>query len=340
LSIIETNKLTKVFKGDVRAVDSIDFEVKEGEIFGFLGPNGAGKTTTIKMLNTLIAPTSGTAKVAGYDIVKQAADVRTSIGYVAQDVGVDEHSTGKENLTLYGHFYRLDKATIKQRIAEIFELVDLVGYENKMVKTYSGGMRKRLDLAMGLIHNPKLVFMDEPTTGLDPQTRVKIWEYIRKMTKELGITIFLTTHYLEEADQLCNRVAIIDLGKIIATGTPSQLKSSIGGDVINLSPCKGNEEACSLFMTDTQKALENESFVQRIQPAEEELAVYVDNAKTAVPIIMRILAEKGIEVETLAISRPSLDDVFLKYTGKTIRHEEGQASSFSDIARRSERRKS
>jgi len=340
LSIIETNKLTKVFKGDVRAVDSIDFEVKEGEIFGFLGPNGAGKTTTIKMLNTLIAPTSGTAKVAGYDIVKQAADVRTSIGYVAQDVGVDEHSTGKENLTLYGHFYRLDKATIKQRIAEIFELVDLVGYENKMVKTYSGGMRKRLDLAMGLIHNPKLVFMDEPTTGLDPQTRVKIWEYIRKITKELGITIFLTTHYLEEADQLCNRVAIIDLGKIVTSGTPAELKRSIGGDVINLSPCKGDEAACTEFMDNTQKVLTSESFVQRIQPAEEELAVYVDNAKTAAPAIMRILADKGIEVETLAISHPSLDDVFLKYTGKTIRHQEGQASSFTDIARRSERRKS
>ncbi|MBT3363153.1 MAG: ATP-binding cassette domain-containing protein [Chloroflexi bacterium] len=339
LSIIETDKLTKVFKGDVRAVDGIDFEVKEGEIFGFLGPNGAGKTTTIKMLNTLIPPTSGSAKVAGYDIVKQPSDVRTSIGYVAQDVGVDEHSTGRENLTLYGHFYRLDKATIKQRIAEIFKLVDLEGYEDKMAKTYSGGMRKRLDLAMGLIHNPKLVFMDEPTTGLDPQTRSKIWEYIRKMTKELGITIFLTTHYLEEADQLCNRVAIIDLGKIITTGTPSELKSSIGGDVINLSPGKGDEEARSQFMTNTQKVLEGESFVQRTQPAEEELAVYVDNAKTATPAIMRILAEKGIDVETLSISRPSLDDVFLKYTGKTIRHQEGKETSFTDIARRSERNK-
>ncbi|MFC1951086.1 ATP-binding cassette domain-containing protein [Chloroflexota bacterium] len=340
MSIIETDKLTKVFKGDIRAVDGIDFEVKEGEVFGFLGPNGAGKTTTIKMLNTLIAPTSGSAKVAGYDIEKQAADVRTSIGYVAQDVGVDEHSTGKENLTLYGHYYRLDKATIKQRITEIFELVDLVGYEKKMVKTYSGGMRKRLDLAMGLIHNPRLVFMDEPTTGLDPQTRSKIWEYIRKMTKELGITIFLTTHYLEEADQLCNRVAIIDLGKIIATGTPAELKSSIGGDVITLSPCKGDEATCSQFMDDTQKVLQGEPFVQRMQPAEEELAVYVDNAKTAAPAIMRILAEKRIDVETLAISHPSLDDVFLKYTGKTIRHQEGQASSFTDISRRSERRKS
>lgn len=337
MPIIKTHELTKVFKGGVRAVDGIDFEVEKAEVFGFLGPNGAGKTTTIKMLNTLIAPTSGTAEVDGLDIVKKAADVRKVIGYVAQDVGVDEHSTGKENLTLYGHYYRLDKATIKQRINEIFELVDLVGYENKMVKTYSGGMRKRLDLAMGLIHNPKLVFMDEPTTGLDPQTRVRIWEYIKKLTGEMGITIFLTTHYLEEADQLCSRVAIIDLGKIIATGTPSELKRSIGGEVITLSPSRGDEAACAQFISGTQAVLKGESFVQRMQPAEEELAVYVDNAKTAVPDIMRILSNNGIEVETLSISRPSLDDVFLKYTGKTIRHQEGQASSFTDIARRSER---
>ena len=220
--MIETDKLTKVFKGNVRAVDGVDFEVKEGEIFGFLGPNGAGKTTTIKMLNTLIAPTSGSAKVAGYDIEKQATDVRATIGYVAQDVGVDEHSTGKENLTLYGHFYHLNKATINQRIKEIFELVDLVGYEKKMVKTYSGGMRKRLDLAMGLIHNPKLVFMDEPTTGLDPQAKRNIWDLVRELNNT-GMTLVLTTHNMEEAESLCHRIAIMDHGKIIAEGTPQNL---------------------------------------------------------------------------------------------------------------------
>jgi ABC-2 type transport system ATP-binding protein len=218
MSVISTKQLTKVFPGDVRAVDGIDFEVEAGEIFGFLGPNGAGKTTTIKMLNTLISPTSGAATVAGFDISKSPAEVRKHIGYVAQDVGVDERATGRENLTLYGHF------------KEVFDLVGLTGSEDRMVSTYSGGMRKRLDLAMGLIHQPEVVFLDEPTTGLDPQTRAHIWEYIRNLAKSMGVTTFLTTHYLEEADHLADRIAIIDLGKIMAIGTPDELKRSIGGD--------------------------------------------------------------------------------------------------------------
>ncbi|MGB3129230.1 MAG: ATP-binding cassette domain-containing protein, partial [Dehalococcoidia bacterium] len=200
MSVIVTNQLTKVFPGNIRAVDGIDFEVKAGEIFGFLGPNGAGKTTTIKMLNTLIKPTSGTAVVTGIDVVRNPAEVRKNIGYVAQDVGVDEYATGRENLALYGRFYRLDGRTIKQRVKELFELVDLTGYEDKIVSTYSGGMRKRLDIAMGLIHQPQLIFLDEPTVGLDPQTRVHIWDYIGNLAKAMGITIFLTTHYMEEAD--------------------------------------------------------------------------------------------------------------------------------------------
>ncbi len=227
MSVISTQSLTKVFPGDVRAVDGIDFEVNAGEIFGFLGPNGAGKTTTIKVLNTLIRPTSGTATVAGFDIVKSPDEVRKRIGYVARDVGVDEHATGRENLTLYAHFYRLDSKTIKQRVKAIFELVGLTGSENRMVSTYSGGMRKRLDLAMGIIHQPEVVFLDEPTTGLDPQTRSHIWDYIRNLAKTMGVTIFLTTQYMDEADRLADRIAIIDLGKIIATGTPDELKKSM-----------------------------------------------------------------------------------------------------------------
>ena len=261
MSIIETHQLTKIFPGDVRAVDGIDFEVKPGEIFGFLGPNGAGKTTTIKVLNTLIKPTSGTATVCGYDVVKNHAEVRTCIGYVAQDVGVDEYGTGRENLTLYGHFYRLDGKTIKQRVKDLFELVDLTGSEDRLVSTYSGGMRKRLDLAMGLIHYPKVIFMDEPTVGLDPQTRSHIWDYIHDMVRTMGITIFLTTHYMEEADHLADRIAIIDLGKIVATGTPDELKSSIGGDIITLTPRIPEEENYEENIKRIQSVLSGKQFV-------------------------------------------------------------------------------
>jgi ABC-2 type transport system ATP-binding protein len=338
MAIIETHQLAKVFPGDIRAVDGIDFEVKEGEIFAFLGPNGAGKTTTIKMLNTLIPPTSGSAMVTGLDVVKNATEVRKRIGYVAQDVGVDEHATGKENLTLYGHFYRLDNKTIKQRVKEIFELVGLSGDENRMVSTYSGGMRKRLDLAMGLIHQPQLIFMDEPTTGLDPQTRSHIWDYIRELVKSKGMTIFLTTHYMEEADQLANRIAIIDLGKIIAMGTPDELKKSIGGDVVTVSPCAVKDEECKEFIKRTEAVLTGKPFVTGMKPTDGELAVYVKEGESAIPGIMQLLSGQGIEVKTISLSRPSLDDVFLKYTGKTIRAQEGTRTTFAQIRRMRDRR--
>lgn len=338
MSVIVTNQLTKVFPGDIRAVDGIDFEVKAGEIFGFLGPNGAGKTTTIKMLNTLIKPTSGTAVVTGIDVVRNPAEVRKNIGYVAQDVGVDEYATGQENLALYGRFYRLDGRTIKQRVKELFELVDLTGYEGKIVSTYSGGMRKRLDIAMGLIHQPQLIFLDEPTVGLDPQTRVHIWDYIGNLAKAMGITIFLTTHYMEEADRLADRIAIIDLGKIVALGTPAELKQSIGGDVVTLSPCETGSEQCEEFIRRTQAALSDKPFVLGTQAADGELAIYVNKGESAAPKIMRLLANEGIEVEALSVSKPSLDDVFLKYTGRTIRAQEGTATTFAQIHRRRGRR--
>jgi ABC-2 type transport system ATP-binding protein len=338
MNVIETHQLTKVFPGEIRAVDGIDFEVKNGEIFAFLGPNGAGKTTTIKMLNTLILPTSGSATVTGLDVVKNAAEVRKRIGYVAQDVGVDEHATGKENLSLYGHFYRLDSNTIKQRVKEIFELVGLSGDENRMVSTYSGGMRKRLDLAMGLIHQPQLIFMDEPTTGLDPQTRAHIWKYIRELVSTKGMTIFLTTHYMEEADQLADRIAIIDLGKIIATGTPDELKTSIGGDVVTLTPCAVKDEECKEFIKRTDLLLSGKPFVTGTNATDGELAVYVKEGESAVPNIMKILNNDGIELKTISMSRPSLDDVFLKYTGRTIRAQEGTRTTFAQIRRMRDRR--
>ena len=338
MSVIATHQLTKIYPGGTKAVDGIDFEVNAGEIFGFLGPNGAGKTTTIKMLNTLIQPTSGTAAVAGFDILKNPDEVRRHIGYVAQDVGVDEYGTGRENLELYGHFYRLDGKTIKKRVEELFKLVDLSGYEDKIVSTYSGGMRKRLDIAMGLIHKPDVIFLDEPTVGLDPQTRVHIWEYIHNLAKAMGTTIFLTTHYMEEADHLADRIAIIDLGKIIALGTPNELKQSISGDVVTLSPCAVKDDECKRIISRAQSALSGEHFVIGTQATDGELAVYVDKGESAVPSIMRILAGQGIEVKTISLARPSLEDVFLKYTGRTIRPQEGAHTTYAEMQRKRMRR--
>ncbi|MFA5368076.1 MAG: ATP-binding cassette domain-containing protein [Dehalococcoidia bacterium] len=338
-SVIVTRKLTKVYKGNTKAVDGIDFEVSAGEIFAFLGPNGAGKTTTIKMLNTLLAPTSGKAVVAGFDVARQPAEVRKRIGYSAQDVGVDEHATGRENLTLYGHFYRLDNATIKRRVKNILEIVGLTEYGNKMVSTYSGGMRKRLDLAMGLIHRPQILFLDEPTTGLDPQTRAHIWEYIQKLVGKLGMTIFLTTHYMEEADKLAGRIAIIDLGKIITMGTSDELKRSIGGDVVSISPAGDNPEACKELVKRAEEVLTGKPFVVGTKPANGDLAVYVKDGGSAAPGIMQVLDAQGIAVRTMSISRPSLDDVFLKYTGRTIRAQEGTRTTFAQMHRMSNRRR-
>ena len=334
MSIVQTSQLTKIYPEDIRAVDGVDFEIAEGEVFGFLGPNGAGKTTTIKMLNTLIRPTSGTATVVGYDVAKKPAEVRRNVGYVSQDVGIDEHATGRENLTLYGHFYRLDGRTIKQRVKDLFEMVQLTDYADKLASTYSGGMRKRLDLAMGLIHQPRLIFLDEPTTGLDPQTRNHIWSYIHSLSRQMGITIFLTTHYMEEADQLADRIAIIDHGKIITTGTPDELKQSIGGDVVILSSRFSADEERETFAKRTESLLSGKPFVLEMQPIEEGLAVYVDNGESAAPAILSLLASEGIEVQTLSVSRPSLDDVFLKYTGRTMRAEEGTATTYVQMKRR------
>ena len=338
MGIIAADKLTKIYPGGTKAVDSIDFGVSAGEIFGFLGPNGAGKTTTIKMLNTLIQPTSGTAQVAGFDIIKNPNEVRRHIGYVAQDVGVDEYGTGRENLELYGHFYRLDRKTIRKRVDELFKLVDLSGYEDKIVSTYSGGMRKRLDIAMGLIHQPDVIFLDEPTVGLDPQTRTHIWDYIRNLAKAIGVTVFLTTHYMEEADHLADRIAIIDRGKIIAMGTPTELKQSISGDVITISTCAVKDDECKDIIRRAQSALSGESFVIGTQSTDSELAIYVDKGESAIPGIMRILASQGIEVKTISLARPTLEDVFLKYTGRTIRPQEGAPTTYAEIQRKRMRR--
>jgi len=338
MSIIHTRGLTKIFPGNIRAVDSVDFGVEAGEIFAFLGPNGAGKTTTIKILNTLILPTSGTAEVAGFDVIKNPAEVRKRVGYAAQDVGVDEHATARENLTLYGHFYRMNGKLIAQRVEEIFELVGLTGDEDRMVSTYSGGMRKRLDLAMSLIHQPQVIFLDEPTTGLDPQTRAYLWDYIKNLAKEMGIAVFLTTHYMDEADKLANRIAIIDLGKIKTIGTSDELKRNIGGDVITLTPNVEKDEERKEFIRRSEDVLSGKSFVAHTKPADGELAVYVEDGGAAIPMVMQVLNSHGIEVKTISMSRPSLDDVFLKYTGRTIRSQEGTRTSMMQRRRQANRR--
>ncbi|MFH1484770.1 MAG: ATP-binding cassette domain-containing protein [Chloroflexota bacterium] len=338
MDAIVTQALTKIYRGGVKAVDQVSFEVERGEIFGFVGPHGAGKTTTMKILNTLLRPTGGRAEVNGYDVVKTSAEVRKSIGYVAQEIGVDELATGKENLTLYGHLYHLGSGTVKRRVGELLDLVGLRGRENKLVSTYSGGMRKRLDIAMGLIHHPKILFLDEPTAGHDPQTRTHIWDYIRELSQEEGVTIFFTTHYMDEAEKLAHRIAIIDYGKIVALGTPDELKRQISGDVVTvqLEP-RGPEKADDTLQRGLAivKVL---PFVHQIQPRNGDLNVYVERGDSAVPQLVRTLEGHDITVKTISLARPSLDDVFLKYTGRSIREETGERTSWAKMGRERRRR--
>jgi ABC-2 type transport system ATP-binding protein len=301
-------------------VDHIDLEIKEGEIFGLLGPNGAGKTTIIRMLSTLTRPTSGTAKVAGYDILKDSKEVRQLIGYSAQAAGLMENATGRENLDLFGRYHHMEGGLLKKRMGELLELVSLTEDANRLVKTYSGGMRKRLEIATALVHQPKMLFLDEPTLGLDIQIRVNIWDYVRRLTGE-GITILLTTHYLEEADRLSDHVAIIDKGKIMVTGTPEELKSAIEGDSVSLRmPSASAEERKATFQK-TEKTLSGQPFVKKIMATHDGVNVYVDRADEAMPKILRLLEKEGVETASTTVSRPSLDDVFIRYTGRTITEE-------------------
>jgi ABC-2 type transport system ATP-binding protein len=318
--MVEINRLTKVYKKSVTAVDHIDLNIQKGEIFGLLGPNGAGKTTTIRMLTTLTRPTSGTATIAGYDIVRESRKVRQITGYSAQAAGLMENATGRENLKLFGRYYHMDSQSLRRRTAELLELVDLTDAADRLVKTYSGGMRKRLEIATALIHQPQLLFLDEPTLGLDIQIRVHIWEYVKKLASE-GITILLTTHYLEEADRLSDRAAIIDRGRIIATGSPEELKSNIEGDSIALKMPWSDAEEQSAIVQKTGKALANQPFVRKILPTHDGINVYVDRADMAAPKIMSLLEKADVKITSATLSRPSLDDVFIRYTGRTITEE-------------------
>ncbi len=309
---IKVENLTKRFNGSI-AVDNISLSINSGEVFGLLGPNGAGKTTIISMLSTMLKPTSGSASVNNFDILKNEDDVRKSIGIVFQDQSLDEELTAYENMDFHGRLYRVPKKVRQKKIIELLKLVELENKKNNLVKTFSGGMRRRLEIARGLLQEPKVLFLDEPTLGLDPQTRNSLWEYIKKLNTEKGITIILTTHYMEEADRLCDRVAIIDKGKIIALDASEKLKEGMGGDVITI---KSSER-------DRLYAKINElSWVKRAEPHDDSVTISLQNAEKRVVDIVNLASSNGISIDTISIHKPTLEDVFLHFTGRTIREEE------------------
>jgi len=308
MPLIEIKNLTKKFD-DFTAVDNVSLEINEGEIFGLLGPNGAGKTTTLSILATLLPPTSGNAVINGYDVAKHPTQVRRSIGFVFQDPSSDDLLTGRENLYLHALMYGVKDSEIDQRIDEGLALVDLTDKQNIRMRKYSGGMRRRLELARGFLHSPKILFLDEPTLGLDPQTRENLWAYIKKLSTENKITIILTTHYMEEADMLCDRVAIIDHGKVVALDTPLNFKKSLGGDLVTVKT--KNPELSELEKMD---------FVKHVQYKDGLLSLTVNDASLH---LQKILVHVGV-AEDVELHSPTLNDVFLKLTGKHMREDSGE----------------
>jgi ABC-2 type transport system ATP-binding protein len=312
--MIETRGLRKSFrtrKGAVEAVRGVDLAVEDGEIFGFLGPNGAGKTTMLRMLATLLPPDGGDATVAGVDLRRSPGEVRRRIGYVAQGGSTWEEVTAREELILQARLYGLGKAEAKRRAAQALDAFQLAEFGDRKCKTYSGGQRRRVDIALGVIHRPKVVFLDEPTTGLDPQSRAHMWDEVRRLRAD-GMTVFITTHYLEEADALCDRIAIIDYGEIVAEGTPDELKREIAGDVVTVGLNGSTPRAAEL--------LDGQSYVRKLEtPEDGGLRLYVDLGATAIPHILRTLDGAGIDLGSIELHRPSLDDVFLAKTGRSLR---------------------
>ena len=315
MKAISVRDLVKKF-GDLRAVDGISFDVRKGEIFGFLGPNGAGKTTTINILVTLMRPTSGEAYVAGYNVVEEPVKVRERIGIVFQDPSVDRNLTGWENLYIHGLIYGLRGEELRRRIEESLEFAELTKFKDVEVKNYSGGMIRRLEIARGLMHEPEILFLDEPTIGLDPQTRAKIWEYVERLRNEAGVTVFLTTHYIEEAERLCDRVAIIDHGRIVAIGSPDELKQGIGGDVIYV---RARDKSGLMKLVEE---LQEDGMVLRYRELDGVLTLSVNNASRVIPSVFEVANRMGIRIEEIKYTQPSLSDVFLHYTGREIRDEE------------------
>ncbi len=313
--MIETHDLRRTFKSrksEVEAVRGVDLSVGAGEIFGFLGPNGAGKTTTLRMLATLLTPTSGEATVAGADLRREPQQVRERIGYVPQGGSTDPAETGRGELVLQGRLYGMNKSDAQARAAEVLAALDLEAAADRTTSTYSGGMKRRLDVGLGIVHKPSVLFLDEPTTGLDPQARARMWDEIR-LLRAGGTTVFLTTHYLEEADALADRLAIIDHGVIVAEGTADDLKRQVAGDVVTLVVSGATEHVL--------EAVRRQSFVREATSEDGVVRLYVDRGETAVPLLLRVLDGEGLEASSIALHRPSLDDVFLLQTGRSLRDE-------------------
>lgn len=318
MSAIIVKELTKKF-GEFTAVDSVSFSVEPGELFGLLGPNGAGKTTIINMLTTLLLPTSGEAEIAGYDLGRDPDSIRTNIGIIFQDPSLDIGLTGRENLEFHAMMYNISSNERKKRIQEVFDVVGLTDKAEILVENYSGGMKRRLEIARGLIHYPKVLFLDEPTLGLDAQTRRSIWEYIRNLNRNYGTCVILTTHYMEEADFLCDRIAIIDHGKIIALDTPSGLKSRLLGDCVSLTI----EGRVDLIST----ALGEKEWVREVIPDGKTLDLILSDYEKNIPDIFQTASNLGVGISSINFSKPSLEDVFIRLTGSTIREQEGSRKS-------------
>ena len=302
----------------MKAVDKLNIKIEEGEIYGLLGPNGAGKTTTINMLTTRIAPTSGTANVGGFDITRRSLDVRKLIGVVPQDFTADEDLTGRENMMMVSQFYDVPKAKAIETCGVLLKMVELDDAADRLVRTYSGGMRKRLELIIGLIHEPRILFLDEPTLGLDVQTRTQMWNYVKEIQKRLNVTIILTSHYLEEIDELANMVSIIDRGKVLITGTPTELKESLKGDIISLTLVDQKSAELMKTVPDVLEVTDSGPNTVKIK---------VTNSDESLPKIINFISQHELSTVRLTVTKPTLDEVFLEYTGRSIREEEGGADA-------------
>ena len=313
---VRVEDLAKTYPGGVRAVDGISFEVDRGEFFGFLGPNGAGKTTTIKILATLLPKSEGRVEVAGLEVTREPKAVRQAIGVALQEVGLDDLSKGRDFLELQGLLYGLSRARARARAAELLELVGLSSVADRRVGSYSGGMRRRIDLAGALMHSPGVLFLDEPTTGLDPQSRIAVWEHLEELNAQ-GVTIFLTTQHMDEADRLCRRLAIIDHGRLVAEGSPAALKAGVGGDIVHVAygPVEADDDRVETALS-AVRALPG---VRQAETSPGGMTVTVSDGGAAAPAVMRALQHADLSIANLSITRPSLDDVFLQHTGRQIR---------------------
>jgi ABC-2 type transport system ATP-binding protein len=329
---IDAVELVKTYKGGVEAVRGISLRVPAGTVFGLLGPNGAGKSTVVKLLSTLSAPISGRATVAGFDIVREQGRVRRSIGCVAQQSGVDPHATGRENLTLQGRVHGLRGRELALRVADLLDAFALTDAAERLVKTYSGGMKRKLDVAMGLVHEPKVLFLDEPTTGLDPEARAEMWDRIRELAWDRGLTILLTTHYLEEADQLGQRLAIVDRGRVVAEGTPDELKAQLDGDAITLELAGDTDAEQARMILAGPAGRVRELFLGEVTVEGRTVRARTADGAVAVPGVLGTLGAAGVQVAAVSVARPSLDDVYLRYAGRSFSAAQGEAQREAGLA--------